>query len=369
VTLGGKGDDAWDFTFAEDGRHFLTTHVDGTVRVWDRETWHPALTVPGKAMAASEDGRFVLSSADGQPLRLWDAQSGALRATLKKITGESIEAMAISGSASLFAVALKKGTVGIWRTPSGELVSQLPASSANTKALAFNRAGTELVTAGVDGKVRFWSAAVPQLLREWAASGGNVTGLLVEPDSEHIVLTFEGGAAQVRAADSGAMISETKVAAEGHTAEGLMPGADRMLLAVIDSRFPELWNLRTGARVLSLPGHTDDVWSTALSPDGRFVLTGSGFFMARGEAPEDGNAIRIWDANSGRELLSYRAPGWVVDQVTFAGDGTMIFAASRDGAVRRFSCEVCLPLEALESLITSRVTRELTPGERAQYIP
>jgi len=52
-----------------------------------------------------------------------------------------------------------------------------------------------------------------------------------------------------------------------------------------------------------------------------------------------------------------------------AGDGTTIFAASRDGAVRRFRCDVCLPLEALESLISSRVTRELTPGERAQYIP
>jgi len=83
----------------------------------------------------------------------------------------------------------------------------------------------------------------------------------------------------------------------------------------------------------------------------------------------DGNAIRIWDAMSGRELLSRKAPGWWVDQVTFAGDGTTIFAASRDGAVRRFRCDVCLPLEALESLISSRVTRELTPGERAQYIP
>ena len=368
VTLGGKGDDAWDFSFAADGRHFLTTHVDGTVRVWDRETWHPSVTVPGKTMAASEDGRFVLSSADDQSLRLWDGESGELRATLK-IKGESIQAMAVSGSASLFAVARTQGTVGLWRTPSGELALQLPASSANTKALAFNRAGTELVTAGADGKIRFWSTAVSQLLREWPASGGSVTGLLSERDGKHIVLTFESGAAQVRDADNGAMISETKVSVEGHTAEVLTPGADRMLLAVVDSRFPELWNLRTGKRVLTLPGHTDEVWSTALSSDGQFLLTGSGFYMSRGEAPEDGNAIRIWDANSGREILSYRAPGWVVDQVTFAGDGTTIFSASRDGAVRRFRCEVCLPLEELQSLISARVTRELTPGERAQYVP
>jgi WD40 repeat protein len=368
VTLGGKGDDAWDFTFADDGRHFLTTHVDGTVRVWDRETWHPSVTVPGKTMAASEDGRFVLSTDDDQPLRLWDAESGALRATLK-IKGESIEAMAASGSASLFAVARKQGTVGLWRMPSGDLVLQLPASSADTKALAFDRAGTELVTAAADGKVRFWSTAVPQLLREWSASGGSVTGLLIERDSKHVVLTFESGAAQVRDADNGAMISETQVSVEGRTAEVLTPGADRLLLAVVDRRFPELWNLETGKRVLTLPGHTDDVWSTALSSDGRFLLTGSGFCMSRGEAPEDGNAIRIWDATSGREILSYRAPGWVVDQVTFAGGGTTIFSASRDGAVRRFRCEVCLPLEDLQSLISSRVTRELTPGERAQYIP
>jgi hypothetical protein len=55
--------------------------------------------------------------------------------------------------------------------------------------------------------------------------------------------------------------------------------------------------------------------------------------------------------------------------VAFAGDDTTIFSASRDGVVRRFRCEVCLPLEELQSLISSRVTRELTAGERAQYVP
>jgi hypothetical protein len=86
--------------------------------------------------------------------------------------------------------------------------------------------------------------------------------------------------------------------------------------------------------------------------------------------PSDG---RQCDTDMGRNerprTPDCKAPGWWVDQVTFAGDGTTIFAASRDGAVRRFRCDVCLPLEALESLISSRVTRELTPGERAQCIP
>ena len=90
---------------------------------------------------------------------------------------------------------------------------------------------------------------------------------------------------------------------------------------------------------------------------------------ARGEPPEDGNAVRVWDARSGRVLLSYRSATWAVQTVSFAKDGTTIFAGSRDGTVRRYKCEVCSPLPVLLDLASSRAARALSAEEHARYVP
>jgi WD40 repeat protein len=51
-----------------------------------------------------------------------------------------------------------------------------------------------------------------------------------------------------------------------------------------------LWDASTGKEILSLPGHTQEVTSVSFSPDGRNVLTSS----------RDGTAI-IWLARDWRK--------------------------------------------------------------------
>src|SRR5262249_2962175 len=105
------------------------------------------------------------------------------------------------------------------------------------------------------------------------------------------------------------------------------------------------------------------------SRDGRLLLTGSGFMHAGGEPPEDGNAVHVWDARSARLLLSYRSARWAVQTVSFADDGTTIFAGSGDGTLRRYQCEVCAALPVLLDLSASRAARGLSEQERARYVP
>jgi WD40 repeat protein len=135
----------------------------------------------------------------------------------------------------------------------------------------------------------------------------------------------------------------------------------------------ELWDTQTGrlVRVLEKPRLGDIGWTTyvAFSRDGRLVLTGSGFMHARGEPPEDGNAVYVWDAKSGCQLLSFRSAGWPLQTVSLANDSTRIFADSADGMGRRYECEVCLPLPVLSDLISSRTGRSLSGVERARYVP
>ena len=57
---------------------------------------------------------------------------------------------------------------------------------------------------------------------------------------------------------------------------------------------------------------------------------------------------------------------------TFDATGHTIFTGGVDGTVRRYRCEICGDLGELVELAEQRLAatrRELTPAERARYLP
>src|SRR5205807_1070921 len=72
---------------------------------------------------------------------------------------------------------------------------------------------------------------------------------------------------------------------------------DRQRLASgSDDNTVRLWDARTGKCLLSLPEHTDTVTSVAFSPDGQRLASGSG-----------DNTVRLWDTRTGASILSLTA--------------------------------------------------------------
>jgi WD40 repeat protein len=69
-----------------------------------------------------------------------------------------------------------------------------------------------------------------------------------------------------------------------------------------------------------LEGHTGAIASVAFSPDGARALTGS-----------RDNAAKLWDAATGKEILSLDGHQEEVTSVNFSPDGLNVLTASRDG--------------------------------------
>ena len=102
---------------------------------------------------------------------------------------------------------------------------------------------------------------------------------------------------------------------------------------------------------LALHGHDDEVRGVAWSPDGRHLVTGS-----------DDRTVRIWDAESGAEIIVVGAHGKGVESVSWSPDGQRIVSASQDGTCRIW--DAAIRIEELIVKAHRRVCRKLTAEER-----
>ncbi len=84
-----------------------------------------------------------------------------------------------------------------------------------------------------------------------------------------------------------------------------------------------VWEADTGRQVLRLEGHEDWVRSVAFSPDGGRIASGS-----------DDRTVRVWEADTGRQMARLEGHEHLVLSVAFSPDGGRIASGSWDGTVR-----------------------------------
>jgi WD40 repeat protein len=79
----------------------------------------------------------------------------------------------------------------------------------------------------------------------------------------------------------------------------------------------KVWDAETGRELLTLQGHTSDVWSVAFSPDGQRLASGGSF---------DPTGVRVWDAQTGQQLLVLKGQG---RNLAFSRDGHWLVAGEQ----------------------------------------
>ncbi|MBW3664949.1 MAG: glycerol-3-phosphate acyltransferase [Actinobacteria bacterium] len=128
---------------------------------------------------------------------------------------------------------------------------------------------------------------------------------------------------------------------------------DGARVAIATGSTVRVYELPSEQLVAELPhrGATRDV---AFSDDGRMLITAS----------ESGSGI--WDLATQRQLA--RFPGAGSFSVAFTPDGQRIAVGGTDGAIRLYPCDVCHPIQRMLELARDRITRQLTPAERARFL-
>jgi WD40 repeat protein/tRNA A-37 threonylcarbamoyl transferase component Bud32 len=360
LTLQGRGPVA----FSPDSRRIATGYSEGTVKVWDARTGRELLTSEGTVkvwdartgrelltckrhtgriwnLAYSPDGRQIASAGGDSTVKVWDAGTGKETFTLRGHTGW-VMSVAFSPDGRRLASGDSEGLVKVWDPGSGQETLNLTGQTEQVHWLAFTPDGKRLASCGVD-----WATMTVEV---WDAVSGKETltlkdagwGVAFSPDGRRVVsIGSADNTVRVWDADSG----QEKLILKGHTGQvtsmALSPDGRRIASGGQD-RTVKVWDAATGQETFSLKGHTDGVSSLAFSPDGRHLASGS-----------DDKTVKVWDVGSNQETLSLKDAGL---RLAFSPDGRRIASSSSDNTLKVWdagSGQETLSLKGHTSLVAS----------------
>jgi WD40 repeat protein len=90
-----------------------------------------------------------------------------------------------------------------------------------------------------------------------------------------------------------------------------------------------VWDAATGKALLTLTGHPNQVNTVAFSPDGKRIVS-----AGRGRELLGPGEVKVWDAGTGQDLFTLRGHKSWVGGVAFSPDGKRIVSASGDRTVK-----------------------------------
>jgi WD40 repeat protein len=90
----------------------------------------------------------------------------------------------------------------------------------------------------------------------------------------------------------------------------------------------QLWSLENGELLRSFPGHTANVWTVAVSPNGKWIASGG--YNGR---------VLVHEVETGAQVAAFDKPkGWV-RTVCFAPDSSTLVAGAEDGSLQFWKTE------------------------------
>ncbi len=282
-------------------------------------------------LAFSADGALLASGASGDPLiRVWDGKTGKLLRTLNGHAGW-IRSLAFAPSGTTLASGSTDLRVKLWDAASGQELATLTGHTSMIGGVAFSPDGKRLASAARDGTVRMWDvvsgAAIASFSFETPNDASGVgrywaTGVTFSPDGSKLAVGVTDNNVYMLDASSGKQIALLV----GHTnwvvIRGVLftPDGKTLITAALDGSI-RLWDVASGKQTDELQGHRLDIFSIALTADGKRLASVS---------DQEGRAI-LWDMERKQATDSLRVGQGIITALTYSSDGVALASTGYNG--------------------------------------
>jgi hypothetical protein len=274
-------------------------------------------------------------------------------------------------------------TVRVWNAATGGVIRTFQGHTGTVFSVAFSHDGERLASAGVDRAVKVWDSSTGQNVLTLQGHSESVAGVAFSPDDKHLATASADKTAKVWDTTSGKVIltferHHRPVHCVAYSPNGQwIASGNPVSLDVTDPsgtaltyhlggrpRLPGkviVWDATTGREILTLRGHTGPVNSVAFSPDGTRLASAS-----------DDQTVKLWDVTTGEALLTLQGHRGPVNYVAFSPDGKHLASASEDGTIRVWDArpltrEVAIEREAV-ALLGFLFSRPLSRADAIAYL-
>ena len=303
--------------------------------LWNTSTWQARAiatwtTYPSarEFVAVSPDALMVATGGARGNVRVRDVLSGKEVANYS-VARHEIESLAFSPDGVLLAMATRDA-VYLWDWHSGKAPKELEGRVERTQVVVFSPHGRLLATGGRgDFAAGIWDVASGQMVSRLKGKAEEYAPhrLTFSADGKSLLVPA-GGANGVEVFDIETGQLQKCLVAGGGSHGDMAVSPDGRLLTSAGSAAIKLWELPEGrCRSDRFTGHEGTPYEVVFTPDGQHVVTGCW-----------DKTIRIWEADTGRQLRVLDPIGYVVGVAVSPG-GKTVSSCNLDDTVRLWDFE------------------------------
>ncbi len=346
--------------FSPTGEHLLTGAEDALAMIWDLAPERAILSLSGheshiNSAVFSPDGQRIVTASEDRTLKLCDAKTGHELGTLtieqstlspSMMVWASLEFVAFSPDGRVVLTGSRDGNVLLWRPNylteptsvlenvaaptfsafsrdsqgfvaggpngiaairelNGTTVVSLVGHTAALLSAVFSPDGGRALTASDDGTARIWDAATGRELARCLGHTNSVFAAIFTGDGQRVITSGPDNTIRLWDASTGRELK--RIEAGGVFGALALTPEDRLIVGGGGPKL-HLRDPQTLQVLKTLSGHSAQIFTMALSIDGKRILSG-GF----------DNTARLWNADTGKEMLILRHANWV-RRLAFAPD-------------------------------------------------
>ena len=301
----------WDFRGWE--HDYLFTAMSSGFR---RFTGH---TDRLRGVAFSPDGKRIVSVGWDKTIKVWDAETGEVRRTIRG-HDEEITSVAFGPEGRRIVTGSYDGTVRIWDVETGEECCRCEGHGNKVLGVDFGPKGNRVASASIDRTLCIWDAHTGKRILSCSAEGAGFRAVSFSPDGRRIAGVIEG-AVKVFDAQDGSEASSIKELPHRLHCLDFSPDGKRIITGDAEGSV-RILDVETGQMLIEGKGHRDPVYAVAFCPDGSRAVSGG---MDK--------TVRIWDTATGRETCKLVGHEDMIFCVAVSSDGRRIASGAKDNVL------------------------------------